>query len=1755
MTWKFIFFMLAFVWCMGIPTTLSGEYVAPPANDVCSGAIDLGMIECEFYADYDADPAATPDPEATGNCITNTEAGQWYTFKTPDPLEYGVLVHFSNVAKVEIFRTNSDCSELSYVDCGIGPFGFKPEPGTTYYYLTTGGLHIQPPSSGGSTCDDVLISYDYTQSPVTTSSYTDCAPSSANVVCQNDHVLWFGYTVGCGESSDVTISVSDYSADPSITANELSITVALWDCSVLLSEYDVNGLGYVCSGLVGGEMINLEDVPPGLSFVIGIGSDDYNAGYFDLHITESTNIGSVENDECLDAIVLDPGLNSTLSNSCAMPDVAIPGCAIQSEATVWYEFDPGAGLFDIDINLMPSNIENPAIAVYDACGGNFIDAVCDETLELQCIDHPILIQIGSALNDAGLFDMEILLSASLPPILPLLSGNDICSEEMAGIGIDFPGGEFVDVIVEVAPWSSADISGMLDQTFNAVNTATINDVLFNASSVPQEAIYLISVSAPNGYCPSEQIEYSISVNPGFSVNDLSLDECLPFVLDVQISELITGGTLPYLTTEWYWNYTELLGSHPMLNKNLESSGILTLEVVDGAGCMKSVDVAVELTPTITPTFDFPLMYCRSHQDIIEFPMMSLENITGSWSTPVLDLSIYTNDGTYETIFMADDPHCIEPVLLAIEIDSGDDPQFDLPDIICSDENEFVFPLQDLNGLEGMWEFPTIDVSQISGTQVNTFTPMSEDCYASFEYVFEVPEDLELEFGQPTMMCRNEAPYILNTQSMSGFEGTWDLAVIDPSTIIGNSVTATWTPVDGQYPCLGETSITIAITEPITPIFSLPVNFCSLDEVYVLPTNDMQALSGTWSLPEIDPSEQNGMVSSVFTPDDVCGESFIWQAEIVEPAVPEFAFELELCALDDSLSLPLTSDNGISGSWSIPTIHPSEWSGQQLEVEFIGDASEFCTETLSVAFEIRAASDPSFDLATSLCWTDEDIILPMTSDNGIEGTWNPSNIEVEINAGGTVSSTFTPVEGSCSNEGFQTFEVMQEYDVAAIVTDPTDCSIEDGIIELDVLQGDDLEYSIDGGTTWQSSTTFADLNSGGYMVIVRSAVLSHCTQIVEAYLTAPDGPMINDVLSMDISSCTTENGSIVVDAEGEDLEFSIDGGITWQDSNEFNDLPEGAYTINIREVLSDCVVDVNAMISDFPETQITLIIAKDLSNCDVEDGQIEIEADGEALEYSIDNGMTWSSENLFNNLPSGEYMIMVQSTTGSDCFSSGTVILAEPTVPNIVDLEIDNPTQCIPNTGSITINAEGSNLEYSIDGGASWQFDNVFDGLTSAEYQIIVRDSEKTNCNEEDVATIILEDDELIASTVIITPPSACDFMDARLEVSNVTPDVEFSIDGGLTWQTSSVFDNLLPGLYILITRKIAFPYCRVVQEIEIPNTACPCNDLILELAYSNLSCSGQDSALVEIVNIEGMKDDDYIVRWQDGTEENSTVAFEDGWQVVRIEYDDDCIWKDSVWVELIRPINFEMQVEDLDCPDSHNGVLEVVNVSGGRGDYTYSLDGINYQNNPVFENLDADTYEVYVRDETNCETIESIEVVTNNEVEVHLPEIQEIFLGESVLLTPDVDMQLVDDFTWSPSEGIIDNEGINLVVSPSITTIYTLDIFYGDCKNSANVLVGVRPLEEVYVGNVLSPNGDQNNDKLYLQGKANSTIVLNDFSIFDRWGNKVFYKEQPEFNNEHDGWDGYYNDHVVGTGVYVYTVNYTQFGKSKVKVGTVTIVF
>lgn len=92
----------------------------------------------------------------------------------------------------------------------------------------------------------------------------------------------------------------------------------------------------------------------------------------------------------------------------------------------------------------------------------------------------------------------------------------------------------------------------------------------------------------------------------------------------------------------------------------------------------------------------------------------------------------------------------------------------------------------------------------------------------------------------------------------------------------------------------------------------------------------------------------------------------------------------------------------------------------------------------------------------------------------------------------------------------------------------------------------------------------------------------------------------------------------------------------------------------------------------------------------------------------------------------------------------------------------------------------------------------------------------------------------------------------------------------------------------------------------------------------------------------------------------------------------------------------------------------------------------------------------------------------------------------------------------------------------------------------------------LYAPNAFSPNGDGNNDRFYLQSRLPQKIEQ--FRIFDRWGNLLYERSGGQTNAPTEGWDGHYQGRLLNAGAYVwYAKILTPEGESEVYQGTVQL--
>jgi gliding motility-associated-like protein len=142
------------------------------------------------------------------------------------------------------------------------------------------------------------------------------------------------------------------------------------------------------------------------------------------------------------------------------------------------------------------------------------------------------------------------------------------------------------------------------------------------------------------------------------------------------------------------------------------------------------------------------------------------------------------------------------------------------------------------------------------------------------------------------------------------------------------------------------------------------------------------------------------------------------------------------------------------------------------------------------------------------------------------------------------------------------------------------------------------------------------------------------------------------------------------------------------------------------------------------------------------------------------------------------------------------------------------------------------------------------------------------------------------------------------------------------------------------------------------------------------------------------------------------------------------------------------------------------------------------------------------------------------------------------------------NYSWSPTTGLSspNSQETNALIQES--TIFTLTVSDGICTRSDTVQIKVYEIicEEpyVFIPNAFSPNGDDNNDVLFVRGIFIEKMI---FRIFDRWGELVFESENPQI-----GWDGTFRGKKLDPDVYDFYLDVTCYnGLKSITKGNVTL--
>ena len=499
-----------------------------------------------------------------------------------------------------------------------------------------------------------------------------------------------------------------------------------------------------------------------------------------------------------------------------------------------------------------------------------------------------------------------------------------------------------------------------------------------------------------------------------------------------------------------------------------------------------------------------------------------------------------------------------------------------------------------------------------------------------------------------------------------------------------------------------------------------------------------------------------------------------------------------------------------------------------------------------------------------------------------------------------------------------------------------------------------QYSING-TTYQSSNIFNGLSGGNYIITIKDA--NGCTNAAPVSIGSSNAPQVT-ALGV-ATTCSNSNGGIIITATGgvSPYQYSINGS-TYQTSNTFSNLPAGAYTVYVKDA-NGCIGTTPVTINNSAGPIVTATATT--ASCNNINGSITATGTGGTapLQYSI-NGSFFQSNNIFTGLTAGTYTITVKDANG--CTATTTATVNNTSGPGVT--ASSTPSACSGNTGSITITATGSApFQYSING-FSFQFSNIFTGLTPGNYIVYAKDV--NGCIGTAAVTVGTTAGPQVSAVATNTSCTAADGKITATGTGGTAP-LQYSING-ITYQSSNIFNGLSTGTYA-VTVKDANG-CTATTSVFVDNA----DGLHLTASSISTNCSANNGSITATAT-GGTGTLQYSVNGTIFQSSNVFTGIASGAYTVTVKDANGCTATAPVVVASSSGVSVTAVAGNA-CSNK-NGTITATG-SGGTPPLQYSINGTTFQSSGFFYGLATGTYTVTVKDANGCTNTTAANIVNGS---------------------------------------------------------------------------------------------------------------------------------------------------------------------------------
>ncbi|MCB9327792.1 MAG: T9SS type A sorting domain-containing protein [Lewinellaceae bacterium] len=329
------------------------------------------------------------------------------------------------------------------------------------------------------------------------------------------------------------------------------------------------------------------------------------------------------------------------------------------------------------------------------------------------------------------------------------------------------------------------------------------------------------------------------------------------------------------------------------------------------------------------------------------------------------------------------------------------------------------------------------------------------------------------------------------------------------------------------------------------------------------------------------------------------------------------------------------------------------------------------------------------------------------------------------------------------------------------------------------------YSLDN-VNFQSSALFNSLKAGNYTAYVKDE--NSCTSQKTFSITEPSEIVVT-VSVMD-ASCGQATGIVQLEGSGGASGFTYTLGGISNSTGLFENLMTGSYSTTTTDA-NGCVVTKEVSIGEIDGVTVQNVSVTNAACASDASGAINVTATGGTGQLSYDlNGMN-NTTGVFSDLVPGTYTVQITDQGGCSSTVEATIVgtLAFQNV-NVMDVSCFGESD-----GSVSVEVLGGSGDFTYHLGTMSNTTGDFTGLMAGDYSVDVVDNKNGCTLEQNVS--ITEPSEITVDVDLTTNQNI-----GTIEVTATggNPSYEYSIDGGMNYQSESRFENLSPGEYKVTVR-------------------------------------------------------------------------------------------------------------------------------------------------------------------------------------------------------------------------------------------------------------------------------------------------------------------------------------------------------------------